>query len=91
MNISQFVKTKNPAKPKELIAAIRKPFTDASSVPCLSIMLLMTAGSTGFFLLTGLPLVPLADSIKFLQRALSKGLGPSSGTKGMKPFQRSMD
>ena len=55
-------------------------------MPCLSIMLLMMAGSTGFFLLTGLLLVLLAQSIKFLQQALSKGLGPSSGTKEWNHF-----
>ena len=89
--LANSLKRKNPAKPKELIGAIRKSFTDASSVSCLSIMFLMTTESTGFFLLTGLPLVLLAHSIKFLQQALSKGLGLSLGTKGMEPFQRSMD
>ena len=50
------------------------------------IMPLMTAVSTGFFLLTGLPLVLLVHSIKFLHEALSKGLGPSSGTKEWNHF-----
>ena len=75
--LANSLKRKNPAKPKELIAAEGNSFKDASSAPCLSIMLLIMAGSGGFFLLTGLLLVLLAHSIKLWQQALSKGLGPS--------------
>ena len=41
------LKQKNPAKPKEVTAAIRKSFDDAPSAPNLSIILLTTSASTG--------------------------------------------
>ena len=75
------LKRKNPAKPKEVSAAIRKSFNDAPSAPNLSTILLTTSASTGFFLLTGRLLVLLAHSIMLQQQALSNGLGPSSGVK----------
>ena len=65
---------KNPAaKPKEVTAAICKSFNDAPSALNLSIILLTTSASTGFFLLTGRFLVLLEHSIMLLQQALCYG------------------
>ena len=69
--LASSLKRKYPAKPRVLIAAIRKSSSDASSPPNLSIMLLITSESTGFFLFTGRLLVLLAHSIIVFQQALS--------------------
>ena len=73
------------------MSAAPKFFKDASLAPCLSIMLIMIAGSTGFFLVNWIASCPLGAFNQVLATSVIQRIGTIIRNKGMEPFQRSMD